>query len=54
MALAPERTGIGIQRRFTAPGQDPYGTVAWARRDARIVNYTTGAVAFEQVEVPAG
>ena len=56
MAIAPERTGIGIQRHFTAPGQDPYLTVDWERRDARIANYATGAVAFEQagVEVPAG
>ncbi len=56
MAMAPEWTGIGIQRRFTVPGQDPYETVEWERRDARIVNYATGAVAFEQagVEVPAG
>ena len=56
MAIAPERTGIGIQRHFTTPGQDPYDTVDWERRDARITNYATGAVAFEQlgVEVPAG
>jgi ribonucleoside-diphosphate reductase alpha chain len=55
MAMAPERLGIGIQRRFTRPGQHPYDTVEWERRDARIVNYATGAVAFEQlgVEVPS-
>jgi ribonucleoside-diphosphate reductase alpha chain len=54
--MAPERTGIGIRRQFTVPGQDPYETVEWERRDARIVHYATGAVAFEQVgvEVPAG
>jgi ribonucleoside-diphosphate reductase alpha chain len=56
MAIAPEQTGIGIRRQFTVAGQDPYETVVWERRDARIAHYATGAVAFEQqgVEVPAG
>ncbi|HLI01966.1 MAG TPA: vitamin B12-dependent ribonucleotide reductase [Acidimicrobiales bacterium] len=56
MAIAPERTGIGIRRMFTTPGQDPYDTVTWERRDARITHWATGAVAFEQlgVEVPSG
>ena len=55
MAIAPERMGIGIHRHFTSPGSHPYETVSWERRDARIANYTTGAVAFEQpgVEVPS-
>ncbi|HWE54725.1 MAG TPA: vitamin B12-dependent ribonucleotide reductase [Acidimicrobiales bacterium] len=55
MAIAPERMGIGITRHFTRPGEDPYATVQWERRDARIVHYATGAVAFEQlgVEVPS-
>jgi ribonucleoside-diphosphate reductase alpha chain len=55
MALAPERTGIGIHRYFTTPGVGPYETVTWERRDARITNWMTGAVAFEQlgVEVPS-
>jgi adenosylcobalamin-dependent ribonucleoside-diphosphate reductase len=55
MAIAPERTGIGIRRYFTSPGTDPYETLTWERRDARITNWQTGAVAFEQpgVEVPA-
>ena len=55
MALAPERTGIGIRRHFTAEGRHPYDQVAWERRDARITNYRDGTVAFEQldVEVPA-
>ncbi|MGH9125021.1 MAG: vitamin B12-dependent ribonucleotide reductase [Acidimicrobiales bacterium] len=55
MAMAPERIGIGIHRHFTAPGTDPVDTVRWERRDARITNYMTGAVAFEQlgVEVPS-
>ena len=56
MAIAPERMGIGIHRQFTTAGQDPYDTVEWERRDARIAHFATGAVAFEQlgVEVPAG
>ncbi len=55
MAIAPERTGIGIRRYFTTPGTHPYDTVTWERRDARITNWVTGAVAFEQVgvEVPS-
>ena len=55
MAIAPERMGIGITRHYTRAGEDPYATVQWERRDARIVNFATGAVAFEQlgVEVPS-
>ncbi|MDQ6840063.1 MAG: ribonucleoside-diphosphate reductase [Actinomycetota bacterium] len=56
MAIAPEQIGIGIRRQFTVAGQDPYDSVVWERRDARISHYATGAVAFEQsgVEVPSG
>ncbi|MGH9076570.1 MAG: ribonucleoside-diphosphate reductase, partial [Acidimicrobiales bacterium] len=55
MAMAPERTGIGIGRHFTTEGEDAYATVTWERRDARISHWATGAVAFEQpgVEVPS-
>ncbi len=55
MAMAPERIGIGIHRHFTTAGAHPYDSVRWERRDARITNYLTGAVAFEQlgVEVPS-
>ena len=54
MAIASQRTAIGIRHHFTTEGVDPYDTVAWERRDARITNYRDGAVAFEQlgVEVP--
>src|SRR4051794_11504554 len=54
MAMAPERTGIGISRFFTTEGVHPYDEVTWERRDARITNYKDGTVAFEQlgVEVP--
>ena len=56
MAIAPQRTAIGIRRHFTTEGVHPYDELLWERRDARISDYRTGAVAFEQlgVEVPAG
>ncbi|HUC36908.1 MAG TPA: LAGLIDADG family homing endonuclease [Acidimicrobiales bacterium] len=56
MAIAPQRSGIGIGRHFTTEGVHPYDEVVWDRRDARISDYRTGKVAFEQlgVEVPAG
>src|SRR5579864_7340325 len=55
MAIAPQRTAIGIRRRFTTEGVHPYDEVVWERRDARITDYRDGTVAFEQlgVEVPA-
>jgi len=55
MSLAPERLSIGLRRLFTSPGVHPYDEVVWERRDARIVNYKDGSVAFEQrgVEFPA-
>ena len=54
MAVAGERLGIGIRRYFTEEGRHPYDQVTWERRDSRISDYRTGAVAFEQigVEVP--
>ena len=55
MSLAPDQTGIGLRRYYTAAGVDPYETVTWEKRDARISNWKTGEVAFEQlgVEVPS-
>jgi ribonucleoside-diphosphate reductase alpha chain len=55
VAIAPERTSIGIRRHFTTEGVHPYDELVWERRDARITDYRTGEVAFEQlgVEVPA-
>ncbi len=54
MAIAPQRTGIGIRRHFTDPDVHPYDSVTWEQRDARITNFRDGSVAFEQlgVEVP--
>ena len=55
MAIAPQRTGIGIRRHFTRTGVHPYDEISWELRDARITNYRDGSVAFEQldVEVPS-
>ena len=55
MSLAPDQIGIGLRRYFTAAGVDPYQTVVWEKRDARIAHWKTGEVAFEQhdVEVPS-
>jgi ribonucleoside-diphosphate reductase alpha chain len=54
MAIAPQRSEIGIRRHFTTEGVHPYDEVNWERRDARITNFRDGTVAFEQlgVEVP--
>ena len=54
MAIAPQRSEIGIRRHFTTDGVHPYDEVRWERRDARITNFRDGTVAFEQlgVEVP--
>ncbi len=49
--MAPEQVGIGIRRVFTEPGSDPYDTVEWERREARIQNYKDGTDAFFQPDV---
>lgn len=56
MALAPEQAGIGIRRLYTSADTHPFEQVEWERRDARISNWKTGEVAFEQlgVEFPVG
>ena len=55
MAITSQQSGIGLRRHFTTPGVHPYDTVVWERRDARIVNFQDGSIAFEQlgVEVPS-
>ncbi|WP_420638432.1 vitamin B12-dependent ribonucleotide reductase [Candidatus Poriferisocius sp.] len=55
MALASDRTRIGLSRHFSRPDVHPYEQVEWLRRDARITG-ADGTVAFEQknVEFPAG
>ena len=56
MAIAPDQAVIGIRRHFTTEGTHPYEMMEWERRDARISNWKTGEVAFEQlgVEFPVG
>ncbi|MCP3855794.1 MAG: vitamin B12-dependent ribonucleotide reductase [Actinomycetia bacterium] len=56
MALASEQARIGIGRHFTSEGMHPYDEVSWEERDARLLDYRDGSVAFEQlgVQVPAG
>lgn len=56
MTLAPDQAVLGIRRRFTSEGTDPFGAVEWERRDARLTDYRDGSVAFEQldIEVPVG
>jgi ribonucleoside-diphosphate reductase alpha chain len=51
MAMAPQQLGIGIRRHFTRPGVDPYDTLEWERRDARIPNFKDGGDAFFQPDV---
>ena len=51
MALVPEQLALGIHRHFTVEGVDPYDTVEWERRDARIANLADDTVAFEQADV---
>ena len=51
MAIAPQQLGIGIRRFFTEPGADPYESVEWERRDARIPNFKDGGDAFFQPDV---
>jgi len=41
--------GLSIERYFTTPGQDPFATVEWELRDARIGH--GGKVSFEQTDV---
>jgi ribonucleoside-diphosphate reductase alpha chain len=41
---------IGIGRFFTSPGVDPYDTIEWGERDARISG-GDGSIVFEQLDV---
>jgi ribonucleoside-diphosphate reductase alpha chain len=46
--------GVHVERHFTRPGEDPFESVEWAMREARIQN-ERGEVVFEQsdCEIPA-
>ena len=43
MAIAPQRTAIGIGGHFTTEGVHPYDEVVWERRDSRITDYRDGS-----------
>ena len=53
--MATTGQGLRIERRFTTEGLDPYGSMAWTRRESRIAN-PDGSVVFEMknAEVPSG
>ena len=51
MTLVSERVGLGIGRRFTVAGSDPFAAVEWESRDARLIDHRDGSVNFEQVAV---
>lgn len=55
MTLVSERANLAIRRRFAAAGSDPFATVEWESRDARLIDHRDGSVNFEQlaVEVPS-
>src|ERR671916_1015667 len=48
------KTGLSVERRFTAESEDPYSGVEWSTRTSRITN-PDGTVVFEMAdaEVPA-
>ena len=51
---SPLGSALGLRRTFTSADMDVYDMVDWERRDAKIHDWRTGVVAFEQsgVEVP--
>ncbi len=55
MTLVSERAKLGIGRRSTVAGSDPFAAVEWESRDARLLDHRDGSVNFEQlaVEVPS-
>ena len=50
MALASDRTRIGLSRYFSRADVHPYDEMEWHRRDARIAS-ADGEMAFEQTDV---
>jgi len=55
VSVTPSRMHTRLERRFSSPGRSPYDDVTWDLRDARLTDYRTGEVVFEQtgVEFPA-
>ncbi len=42
---------LGLKHHFTRPGEDPYDSVSWGLRDAKITNHLDGSVVFHQEDV---
>ena len=55
VSITPPDTTIRLGRRFSTAGRSPYDDVVWEHRDARLTDFRTGSVAFEQtgVEFPS-
>jgi len=55
MTLTSEQTASlsldRIKRHFSESGIDPYETVQWERRDAKLTNFLDGSVSFEQSDI---
>lgn len=51
MSLTEPHIGLGLRRVFTTEGVHPYDEIEWGLRDARILDYRDGSVAFEQLGV---
>ena len=51
MSITPPDTNVRLGRRFSTAGRSPYDEVTWDLRDARLTDFRTGQVAFEQTGV---
>ncbi len=46
-----DQPSLGLTRRYTEAGVDPYESVAWELRQSRLINHKTGNVVFEQTGI---
>ncbi len=51
MTVTDAEPTLGLRRRFSTPGVDPYDELEWGLRDAVITDHRTGEAAFEQRDV---
>ena len=51
MAMIDDHPTLGLRRHFSRPGVHPYDELVWERRDARLVDWRDGSVAFEQLDI---
>ena len=49
--MASSTAALSLARHFTEAGVHPYGMLTWTKRDAAIVNPSTGKTAFQQKQV---